>query len=92
MSKSNSPAVTLSPDQLNDLDRALLDLLVEGRLTPTLARKQLDERGLADVSRQYINRRLKRLAEHEHIGNLLGTGVYELVEDPREDGGRDDVR
>ena len=91
MSKSNQPAVTLSPDQLNDLDQALLDLLTEGRITPTLARKQLDERGLADVSRQYINRRLKRLAEHEHIENLLGTGVYELVDDPRaEEDGDDD--
>lgn len=91
MSISNSPAVTLSPDQLNDLDKNLLDLLHEGRVTPTLARTQLDKRGLADVSRQYINRRLKRLAEHDHIENLLDTGVYELVTDPREDGG-DSVR
>lgn len=83
MSNSNRPAVTLSPGQLNDLDQTLLDLSHEGRITPTLARKQLAERGLADVSRQYVNRRLKRLAEHEHIENLLDTGVYELTDDPR---------
>jgi len=84
MSHRNTASVTLSPDQLNDLDRSLLDLLQEGRLTPTLARKQLVERSLTDVSRQYVNRRLKRLAEHEHIENILDTGVYELVDDPRE--------
>jgi hypothetical protein len=89
MSNRNTPVVTLSPDQLNDLDRALLDLLQEGRLTPTLARKQLTERDLADVSRQYVNRRLKRLAEHEHIENILDTGVYELVADPRTQEGDD---
>lgn len=83
MAQSNNPAVTLSPDQLNELDRSLLDLLGEGRVTPTLARKQLADRDITDVSRQYVNRRLKRLHEHEHIENLLDTGVYELVDDPR---------
>ncbi len=86
MTDSNTQAVTLAPGQLNDLDEALLDLLHEGRITPTLGRKQLEERGVADVSRQYVNRRLKRLAEHEHVENLLDTGVYELVDDPREGG------
>jgi len=26
---------------------------------------------------------MKRLEEHEHIENLLDTGVYELIDDPR---------
>lgn len=90
MSHRNTAPVTLASDQLNDLDRSLLDLLQEGRLTPTLARKLLAERALADVSRQYVNRRLKRLAEHEHIENILDTGVYQLVDDPREDSDGDE--
>lgn len=84
MSNSNMASVTLDADDLNDMDAQLLEFLEEGRATPTLLRKLLEEDGV-EVSRQYINQRLKRLAEHEHIENLYGTGVYELVEDPRED-------
>lgn len=73
----------LSDDQLNDLDEALLDILAEGRATPTLAAKMLEDRGIADVSRQYVNQRLRRLHEHGHVGNVLDTGVYELRDDPR---------
>ena len=76
--------MTLDATELNDLDRQLLDLLHEGRATPTLARKLLITKGIQDdISRQYINQRLKRLAEHDHISNLEDTGVYELVSDPR---------
>lgn len=76
--------MALSPDQLNDVDAAVLDLLEEGRATPGLAQKLLDERGVTDVSRQYVNQRLRRLEEHGHVENLLDSGVYELVTDPRE--------
>lgn len=37
-----------------------------------------------EVSRQYVNQRLKRLSEHGHVENLLETGVYDLTNDPRE--------
>ncbi|MCD2204397.1 hypothetical protein [Halobacterium sp. KA-6] len=85
MTGRNPQAVTLTADDLNDLDEAVLDLLHEGRVTPTLAQKLLVDRGEKDsVSRQYVNQRLKRLEEHEHIENLLDTGVYELDSDPRE--------
>lgn len=73
----------LVPRQLNDLDEAVLDLLYVGRVTPALAQTLLAEREIADVSRQYINQRLGRLAEHEHVRNLEESGVYELMNDPR---------
>jgi hypothetical protein len=75
--------VTLDAGDLNEMDQNILDYLAEGRATPTLIRRLL-ERDDVEVSRQYINQRMKRLAEHDHIENLLDTGVYELREDPRE--------
>lgn len=73
----------LTPDQLNDADALILDVLHEGRATPTLVRRVLDERGHS-FSRQYISQRIKRLAEHNHIENLHDTGVYAVVDDPRD--------
>lgn len=75
-------ADVIPEERLNDVDRQLLALLREGRITPTLAMKL----ELPDKSRQYINQRLVRLAEHGHVENLEGTGVYELVDDPMEGG------
>ena len=75
--------VTLSPDQLNDTDRALLDLLREGRITPRYA---ADELGM---SRPYASERLKRLLEHEHVSRLA-SGLYQVENDPR-GVGTDDV-
>lgn len=83
MADDNQSGVTLSETDLNGWDREILDLLAEGRATPTLLKHQLTERGRDDVSRQYLNSRLTRLAEHGHVENLLDTGVYELREDPR---------
>ena len=74
--------MTLTEDQLNDLDEKILDVLTDGRATPTLIKMILEDRG-TEVSRQYINQRMKRLSEHDHIENLFDTGVYELVIDPR---------
>jgi hypothetical protein len=84
MEKSNPSPMVLSAADLNELDCQILDLLADGRATPTLVKKRLDQGGI-EVSRQYINRRMKRLSEHKHIENVLDTGVYELVSDPRED-------
>lgn len=72
----------LGEDELNELDNRILDALANGRATPTLLKKIFEENG-TDVSRQYINQRLKRLSEHGHIKNLFDTGVYESVSDPR---------
>jgi len=74
----------LTEDQLNDLDDKILNVLSDGRATPTLLKKMFEEEG-TEVSRQYVNQRLKRLSEHNHIENLFDTGVYELVTDPREE-------
>ena len=72
----------LDADALNEADRQILEILEEGRATPTLVKKVLSERG-KEYSRQYIAQRLKRLREHEHVKNIRETGVYELVDDPR---------
>ena len=72
----------LEEDELNDLDDRILDALANGRATPTLLKKIFEKDG-TDVSRQYINQRMKRLSEHDHIDNLFNTGVYELISDPR---------
>ena len=74
--------MTLTEDELNELDKKILDVLTDGRATPTLVKKILEDKG-TEVSRQYINQRMKRLSEHDHIENLFDTGVYELVSDPR---------
>ncbi|WP_435065906.1 hypothetical protein [Halobaculum sp. EA56] len=74
----------LDADDLNDVDRQLLDELAEGRGTP----KFLSERISTD--RSYVSQRLKRLSEHDHI-EKLETGLYELVDDPRHDAAEDDV-
>ena len=75
----------LSSSDLNELDNEILDCLQEGRATPTLIKRLLEQKGAREeVGRQYVNQRLKRLSEHEHVDNILETGVYELVNDPRE--------
>lgn len=74
----------LDPDDLNEADREILDELQKGRGTP----KFLAER--IGTDRSYISQRLKRLAEH-NIVEKLDTGLYELVDDPRDGAGRVDV-
>lgn len=67
----------LNPDDLNDTDEALLDLLAEGRVTPRYARLELD------ISREYVSQRLRRLEEHGHV-EKVDRGLYGLLSDPRE--------
>lgn len=62
---------------LNNTDRRVIELLTEGRNVPANIAEEID------VTRQYIQQRLKRLSEHGYVDNI-GRGVYELVEDPRE--------
>lgn len=78
--------MVLSPDDLNEWDELILDYLRdEGRATPSLLVEEFIHRGeIEDVSRQWVNSRLKRLEEHGHVRNLHETGVYEFVSDPRE--------
>lgn len=79
-----SPGV-LTPDDLNETDGKVLDVLREGRVTPQYVADELD------VSRTYASERLKRLVEHGHVAKLA-SGLYELVDDPRENGPAEDDR
>ncbi|WP_436933709.1 hypothetical protein [Halovenus marina] len=75
----------LNPGDLNEMDRQLLAYLSDGRVTPAYARARLDDEDVGDYSRGYVQQRLARLVEHSHATNLYDTGLYELVDDPRED-------
>jgi len=63
---------------LNPTDQAILELLSEGRCTPSYIAHH------TDYSRGNIQNRLLRLVEHGYV-EQLGGGLYELVEDPREE-------
>ena len=63
--------------QLSDTDKSILDILQEGRNAPLNIANRLD------FTRQYVQQRLRRLEEHGHVENI-GSGVYELVDDPRD--------
>ena len=69
----------LAPDQLNDADNAILDVLdaESGRLRPTHIAED------ASLDRSYVSQRLKRLVEHGHVAKPR-SGLYELVDDPRD--------
>lgn len=73
----------LSSDDLRPVDRALLDYLNEGRVTPVFCQKRLEKAG-EEYTRGYLHERLTRFVEHDHAANLMDTGVYELIADPRE--------
>jgi ferredoxin len=84
-SRADIPRLARLPDDLREpVDSAILDLLDEGRVTPRYVRERLDRDGVDDYSRSYVQQRLARLKEHSHVRNLLGCGLYELTDDPRE--------
>jgi len=64
--------------ELNPTDRAILQMLRNGRCTPSYI---ADEHG---YSRQNVTNRLNRLVEHGHV-RKVHTGLYELVADPEAD-------
>jgi DNA-binding IclR family transcriptional regulator len=66
----------MSDISLNPTDRSVLDLLQEGRCTPSYIAQQ------TDYSRGNIQNRLLRLVEHGYV-RQLGGGLYELKQDPR---------
>lgn len=67
----------MSSIQLNSTDESILDILQEGRNAP------LNIANRVDFTRQYVQQRLRRLEEHGYVQNI-GSGVYELVDDPRD--------
>ena len=66
----------MDDDDLRPADEAILDALAEGRNNaPNIANE-------AGLSKQYIRERLGRLREAGFV-ETIGSGIYELVEDPR---------
>lgn len=63
---------------LKDIDERILDELAAGRNVPSNLAEELDS------SRQWIQQRLGMLEAAGHVENI-GRGVYELVDDPREE-------
>lgn len=90
MQARETAGVSLDPDDdLREIDHILLDYLQEGRVTPAYCRDRLlDEGERESITSTYCGQRLQRFEEHDHVENLYGNGLYELVEDPR---GDDDV-
>lgn len=74
----------LEESDLGPADEALLDLLQEGRITAPYAAEE------ADYSLQYVRDRLNRLVEHGNARKIY-EGLYELVEDPRENAETDHI-
>ena len=74
----------LDTDDLREIDETLLDYLNEGRVTPAYCRKRmLSDGDRENISRGYVQERLARFVEHDQAQNLFETGLYELIEDPR---------
>lgn len=71
--------------KLDGIDGQILDLLLEGRYEQPWGRNTpsnlADELG---VSRQWVSQRLGYLEAAGAVENI-GGGVYEFIEDPRED-------
>lgn len=94
---SQQQPVTLGPDDVDALDTAILDYLLEGRdtgdpwgkATPTEIYRALDERSTLDdldsPARQTLQNRIQRLALAGHLTNKYDAGSYEFVSDPREE-------
>lgn len=60
---------------LSPTDRAILEMLREGRCTPAYIAAEYD------YSRQHVRNRLQRLVELGYV-KRVHKGLYELTEDP----------
>ena len=69
--------------ELNDADERILDELASGRNLPQNLANELG------YSRQYVQNRLQMLKAADYVENV-GGGLYELVDDPRDDVDRED--
>lgn len=90
----NLDSVPYGPEDFDDVDEAILDVLTEGReedepwgiATPKVVHEKLAERGFEQLpARTTINSRMGRLADGDFLENLYDSGEYKLLEDPRED-------
>ena len=64
--------------ELNEADERILDELASGRNLPQNLANELG------YSRQYVQNRLQMLKAADYVTNV-GGGLYELVDDPRDD-------
>lgn len=64
--------------ELNSADESIVQVLEEGRNTPSNIARRLD------YSREYVSQRLKRLREHGLV-ERVDRGLYELTLDDHED-------
>jgi DNA-binding IclR family transcriptional regulator len=64
--------------RLNPTDEVILEMLREGRCTPSYI---ADEHG---YSRQNVTNRLSRFVEHGYV-RKVHTGLYELRKDPADE-------
>ena len=69
----------MEADELIESDREILDELQRGRCTPAVL---VDWTGL---SKQTIHNRLNVLVAAGHVKKVHESGLYELVEDPRDE-------
>lgn len=68
----------LDADDLSPADHKILEMLRDGRVTaPYVAHE-------TDYSLQYVRDRLNRMVEHDNVTKVY-EGLYELVDDPREE-------
>lgn len=88
--------VTLSPDEIDELDAAILDYFLKGReegepwgmATPGLVYRGLKHSGrleeVGDPVQGTVQYRIQRLATADHLKNMYDSGCYKFVDDPRE--------
>lgn len=82
--EQNASLMALEAADLREVDDLLLGYLAEGRVTPAYCRDRILTEGHREsITSTYCGQRLQRLEEHGHVTNLLDTGLYELVSDPR---------
>lgn len=73
----NTPHLMLRDDDLSPADRAILDMLEDGRVTAPYAADA------TEYSLQYVRDRLGRMVEHGNARKVY-EGLYELADDPRQ--------
>jgi Fe2+ or Zn2+ uptake regulation protein len=69
----------MEPEELNESDYKILEVLREGRATPAALKDWTGRSG------QTVHNRLGRLVAAGHVEKVHESGLYELVDDPRQD-------
>jgi GTP-sensing pleiotropic transcriptional regulator CodY len=70
---------SITEDEMDGLHHTILDALHNGRITPSYVAESTGE------SRQLVSKKLRQLRESGAV-DRLSRGLYELADDPREEG------